>query len=196
MFKNLGTAVRNILILNLLFFGVEYLISDEMLNQIVGWHFLNPNFQPSQIITHMFLHGGILHIALNMLGLWMFGLPIEKQLGTKNFLIFYLVTGISAYFLHCLTISDISVPMVGASGAIYGLLGAFMMLYPNQKVSLIFLPFFGFKAKYFILVLLFIEFILFLTVSDGIGHMAHIGGALSGILMLKLFKNKLLYGTN
>ena len=144
----------------------------------------------------MFLHGGILHIALNMLGLWMFGSAVEKNLGTKNFLLFYLLTGIFAYFTHTLTsMSSIDIPMVGASGAIYGLLGAFGILYPNQKISLIFLPFFGFKAKWFILVLLAIEFVLAFTVNDGIAHMAHFGGAVSGILMLKLFKKKFIYGT-
>ena len=143
-----------------------------------------------QPVTYMFLHGGISHILFNMLVLWMFGVQLERLWGPAYFLRFYLVTGIGA---GVATIAVALLPFefsgptyltgtIGASGAIYGLLMAFAVYYPNTPILLFFL--FPVPAKYFVMI---IGMIAFLSVprSDGVAHVAHLGGLIVGYLYLK-----------
>jgi membrane associated rhomboid family serine protease len=132
----------------------------------------------------MFLHGGILHIGLNMLALWMFGTELEETWGSERFLRFYFVTGIGAAICSVATGWNSYIPIIGASGAIYGLLAAYGMLFPDRTLLLYFIV--PIKAKWFVLILGLITFYSSLTSSgSGIAHIAHLGGMLFGWLYLR-----------
>lgn len=143
-------------------------------------------FMLHQLITHQFLHGGIFHLAFNMLALVSIGPRVEDYFGRKRFIAFYLLCGLGAAFLHMFMINS-SIPMVGASGAIYGVLLVFAILNPEEK--LYFFGIIGLKAKYLVSILFAVEIGLgFFSQGDGIGHFAHIGGGLTGILLLYVNK--------
>jgi membrane associated rhomboid family serine protease len=137
-----------------------------------------------QLGTYLFLHGDIFHIGLNMLALWMFGTELESLWGTRRFTRFYFVTGIGAAICTTLVSWNSYIPTIGASGAIYGLLAAYGILFPERTILLYFvLPI---KAKYFVLILGVITFWSSLTASGGgVAHVAHLGGMIFGWLYLR-----------
>lgn len=155
-------------------------------------------FHPYQIITHMFMHSTFSHLFFNMFGLYMFGSVLESYWGGKKFMTYYFICGLGAIGLHMLVwyfelqgasqaeISQIyRIPVLGASGAIYGLLAAYGMKFPNSTIMLIFPPI-PMKAKYFVLIFAGLELFLGLTGRQpGIAHFAHIGGALIGFLLIR-----------
>ncbi len=163
--------------------------------EMFGWQ--SPFFKPWQLLTHMFLHGSVSHLAFNMLALWSFGRVLEKVWGIQRFLIFYLACGIGAALISQIVDQFFFGPVsnytrtVGASGAIYGLLVAFAVMFPNFKIMLIFLPV-PVAAKHFVPVLLLIDlmagFTGFSIFGQNIAHFAHLGGALIGFLMLNYYK--------
>lgn len=161
--------------------------------EMFGWQ--TSRFAPWQLLTHMFLHGSISHLAFNMLALWSFGRILEKVWGVQRFLVFYLVCGIGAAVISQLVDQFILGPVygytVGASGAIYGLLVAFAMMFPNFKIMLIFLPV-PIAAKYFVPVILLIDlaagFTGFSIFGQNIAHFAHLGGAFMGFLMVSYYQ--------
>ena len=167
--------------------------------QLVGFPFYeifalyppgNPHFEMYQFITYMFLHSGILHIVFNMLALASFGHIIEDYMGRNKFILFYLTTGIGATLLHLL-MTNSQLPMVGASGAIYGILVVSALISPNEKVSIFPIPI-GIKLKYLISVLFGVEILLgIFSTGDGVGHFAHVGGGLTGILFYLINKKVL-----
>ena len=148
----------------------------------------------------MFLHGGLLHIGGNMLYLWIFGNNIEDRLGHFRFLLFYLVSGIIASYAHALSAPSSTVPMIGASGAVAGVLGAYILLFPHARVhTLIFFGFFIQVIK--IPALIVIGFWAIIQVINGIlsqgllpqggvAWFAHIGGFLTGLLTIKIWLPK------
>ena len=152
-------------------------------------------FKPWQVITHMFTHGDNIHLMFNMFALWMFGIVLENKWGRNRFLFFYITCGLGAYILHMLVIylqAKGSAPqtfVVGASGAIYGLLLAFAYLFPNQKLIFLLFPV-PIKAKYFVAILLVVEFYLGLQRFDWdfFAHFAHLGGALTGLVLVWLWQ--------
>lgn len=137
-----------------------------------------------QLGTYLFLHGDIFHIGLNMLALWMFGTELESLWGTRRFTRFYFVTGIGAAICTTLVSWNSYIPTIGASGAIYGLLAAYGILFPERTILLYFvLPI---KAKYFVLILGVITFWSSVTASGGgVAHVAHLGGMIFGWLYLR-----------
>ncbi len=139
-----------------------------------------------QLVTYLFIHSGISHLLFNMLALWMFGVPLEQTWGTKRFLKYYFLCGIGAGLcdvaLHAAT-GNWGTRTVGASGAIYGLLMAFGVLFPNQKVLMDFL--FPIKAKYMVMIYGAIELLLAFSVNDGVSNIAHLGGMVFGYVYLK-----------
>lgn len=145
--------------------------------------FAVPGFAPWQLITYGFLHGGLAHLFFNMFALYMFGLPIEQAWGTRRFLIFYFVCMIGAGLVQ-LTVAAIAgevYPTIGASGAVFGLLLAYGMMYPNSTIMLLFPPI-PMKAKYFVVG--YGALTLFFGVTGtmpGIAHYAHLGGMLFGL---------------
>jgi membrane associated rhomboid family serine protease len=178
----------------------------------------SPFFHWWQPLTHMFMHGGFWHLFFNMYTLYFFGRVLEERWGAKKFLIFYFVTGLGAALVHTGVewiqmhhwmgqVADGSMvaqanihalkmtPTVGASGAIYGVLMGFAMLYPDAVLSLIFPPV-SMKAKWFVLIFGGIELLTGITgVGGGIAHFAHLGGLIFGYFLIMYWKKKrTLYG--
>lgn len=151
-------------------------------------------FRPFQLVTHMFMHADFGHVFFNMLMLFFFGPQLEYFFGPKKFLFFFFSTGFGASILHMIatwfeinylgsSIYVENIPMLGASGAIYGVMAAFAFLFPNQEMSLLFLPI-KFKAVYMIMVLLAISlFSGFQGYGTGVAHFAHLGGAFLGFFI-------------
>jgi membrane associated rhomboid family serine protease len=144
------------------------------------------------IFTSMFMHGGFMHLAGNMLYMWIFADNIEDSLGSKKFLIFYLLAGVGAAMTQVLIDVNSQVPMVGASGAIGGVLGAYLINHPNAKV-LVLIPF-GFFSQLIKIKSLYVLgfwFILqFISSGGGVAYAAHIGGFISGIILILFFNKK------
>lgn len=196
------------------------------LNNMLGLHFfLSSQFHVFQVVTYMFLHVNFMHILMNMLWLWMFGMVVESVWGTRRFLIFYFVCGIGAalcqelaqfgefYSLAANQIPNFTIDQtalvahnseavlalwntVGASGATYGLLLAFGMMFPNEHMFIIPIPI-PIKAKWLIIGSIALEFVSsLLTSRDDIAHIAHLGGALFGFLLYKYWQRKARYGSD
>jgi membrane associated rhomboid family serine protease len=142
----------------------------------------SPNFNFYQFISSMFMHAGITHLLFNMLALLSFGPHVENQLGERKFILFYFIMGVGSSLLQ---MSLTHGPMIGASGAIFGVLVYFTMYNPEAKLSLFLLPIFV-KAKNIMIFMILLEIIQAFTVQDGVGHWAHLGGALTGLILYKL----------
>lgn len=151
---------------------------------------------PLTLFTSMFMHGGLFHLGGNMLYLWIFGDNIEDQLGHVKFFIFYILSGLAASLLHIVSTPNSQIPMVGASGAIAGVLGAYMIRFPRARILT--LIFFGFFIRIVAIPALFVLgfwFILQLafalpsigSTTGGVAFFAHVGGFLAGIILFKLF---------
>ena len=227
LFGNLPTVTKNLLIINIICF-IGSMIFSQATNFFGVFYPDSPFFKIWQVITYMFMHGGFAYIFFNMFALVMFGGVIERILGPKKFLNYYLICGLGAlvlqYGIQAIEVYNIAgsvrasqflnfnfttgmvstnlpisqdqlgtllsiygTPLVGASGAIYGLLLAYGYLFPNAEVMLIFLPI-PIKTKYFIPILIVIEIFLGFSNSGGsIAHLAHVGGALFGFILLKIW---------
>ena len=156
---------------------------------------------PLTILTSMFLHGGWFHLIGNMLFLWIFGKNIEDQLGHLRFLIFYLICGVLASLAHIMVTPHSSIPMVGASGAIAGVLGAYLIRFPNARIltliwfgffiRLVRIPAIFFLGFWFILQLLYGLPSLALRGTGGIAFFAHIGGFIAGLLLFPFWERRL-----
>jgi len=146
---------------------------------------LGTGFWPWQLVTYMFFHGGFLHLFFNMFALWMFGMELEQLWGSKRFLVFYLFCGIVGGLTNLLVAPLVgqAAPTVGASGAVFGVLLAFGMMFPNRPIYLYFLL--PIRAKYFIAAYIGLELFFGVTgTSDGVAHFAHLGGAAAGLLFV------------
>lgn len=211
-------AVKNIILVNVLVYILTLLTGDFMYEKFALFYVESPMFHWWQPITHMFMHGGFFHIFFNMYTLLIFGCALERIWGPKKFLLFYFVTGLGAALLHTgvtalqadhlLGLAQagdmaaaqkywalMATPTVGASGAIYGVLLGYGMLFPNDVLQLLFPPV-ALKAKWFVLIFAAIELLtgVFGT-RDGIAHFAHLGGMLFGLIMILYWKkrNRLYY---
>ncbi|MCB1864099.1 MAG: rhomboid family intramembrane serine protease [Chromatiales bacterium] len=143
-------------------------------------------FAPWQLVTYAFLHGGLLHLAFNLYGLWFFGQHIEAVWGARRFAIFYAVCVIGAGIVQLIvaTNSGELYPTVGASGGVFGVLLAFGLMYPNARLMLLFPPV-PLQAKYFVLIYAGLELWLGVTgTAEGVAHFAHLGGMLFGLLLI------------
>ena len=239
---NITPVVKQLLIINVIFFIGTELVGPVTYDLLAMYYFENPKFEFWQVISHMFMHGGIIHIAFNMFALYSFGSALENMWGGKKFLFFYISCGLGSAALHTLVnyfvfdsaaqilisngfsrdiiistlaegkygvrwadylspaqmqslIDSFRVPVVGASGAIYGLLVAFAFMFPNAKLALLFIPV-PIKAKYFVAGILALDLFLGLKGDSifggggtGVAHFAHIGGALIGFIMMYFWKN-------
>jgi len=137
-----------------------------------------------QLFTYMFLHGGFFHILFNMFVLWMFGQDLEREWGTRAFVKYYLICGIGAGVVTQIALWGQTIPTIGASGAVFGILLAFGMAYPNRYIYLWFL--FPVKAKYLVIGIGLLELMSSINyTTDGIGHFTHLGGLAVGFLYLK-----------
>lgn len=228
-FSLIPPVVKNLLIINGLFFLATMALGSSFNIDLVRWlglHSLeSPNFEPIQLVTHMFMHGGVTHILFNMFALWMFGSTLENYWGGKRFLVYYMMTGLGAAAMQMAVnetqiwmaaaqmtseqvmlvqeeglsllmtsrnyldalMADynllINTPMVGASGAVFGLLLAFGMTFPNSIIYLYFaIPI---KAKYFVIMYGLFELYSGVSNSGGnIAHFAHLGGMVFGFFLI------------
>jgi len=155
------------------------------------WPLQSGRFLPWQLASYSFLHGSFGHLFFNMLALWMFGGEIERLWGTKRYLQFLLASTASAAVVQVIwsfLIGSMS-PTVGASGATFGLLLAFGMLFPERRIMLL-IPPIPMKAKVFVAIFGAIELVLGVTGGSGIAHFAHLGGMLGGFLMIRYWRGQ------
>lgn len=202
-------VIKTIMLINVVIFIVQHLmlsvftIGGVPFDRIIIHYFaLQPFFDGSdiipnnafyfwQLLTYQFLHANFWHIFFNMFVLWMFGTELEDEWGQGNFLAFYILSGIGAGITHLIVSPMLGTiaPTVGASGAVYGILLAFGLSYPDRPIYMF--PFFiPIKAKIFVIVMIAIELIFGFSVNDQIARFAHLGGAATGFLLLK-FGDKL-----
>jgi len=184
--RALTRGVKILLIAN----GLVYLLQQIVGPQMVEWLGCTPtkvlqDLAVYQLFTYMFLHGGFFHILINMFVLWMFGIEIERTWGTKQFFKYYFLTGIAGGIFTVALQPNFPYPTIGASGAIYGLLVAYAVMFPNRTIYLYFLL--PIKVKYAVIMFVIIEFLASMSATpDGIGHWAHLGGAVVGFIYLKI----------
>jgi len=181
--------IRNLVMVNVVVFLLQQFIGG--FTELISLYGIQSDyFRPYQLFTYMFAHGGFLHIFFNMLILSSTGPILENYWGQKKFLTFYLVTGIGAGVFH-LVIEHFFFPgansmMLGASGAIYGVLMGFGMMFPNLEMMLLFPPI-PIKAKYLVWVL---GVMTFLMSGSGVAHFAHLGGIIFGYIMIQIWRNQ------
>lgn len=236
MFNTIPPITRNIIVINVIVFILFFLLNNQALYmKFAAFYPFSPYFRSWQIITHMFMHGGLMHILFNMFTLFSFGPVLERVLGEKKYVILYFVSGLGAFFLYNLwnfievqqiqsslesfgfnlsgflsgesvsfkgsteeiatqqglvdnLRSIISVPMVGASGAIFGVIAAFATLFPDAEIGIMFIPI-PVKVKYVLPVIVLGSIVLGVTGNvGGIAHLAHVGGALVGFLLALYWK--------
>ncbi|MGE5314054.1 MAG: rhomboid family intramembrane serine protease [Acidobacteriota bacterium] len=185
-------VIKALLIANVaVFLGMWFLgnfhIGDYYLGEFFYRYFallpLGTGFMPWQLFTYMFIHAGFTHLLFNMLALWMFGMELENTMGSRRFLLFYILCGLGGGLANLLIAPLFTSvgPTVGASGAIYGVLLAFGMMFPDRLIFIYF--FIPIKAKYFVILYMALEFIS-VGSMDGVAHFAHLGGALVGFIFL------------
>ena len=219
-FANIPLVIRNIIIINAFMLILTMINREFMLERFALFYPASPFFKPWQIVSHIFMHGNFGHLLFNMYSLWMFGSVLEQLWGPKKFLLYYLVTGLGAAALHMgvqwieasSLVSKINengveamqaltryrmlmnTPTVGASGAVYGILLAYGMLFPNNELRIIFLPI-ALKAKYFVIIFAVIELVLGLVGGGNIAHFAHLGGMIFGFILVRYWRkrNRLYY---
>ena len=229
-------VVKNLIIINVIMLLVTWVAGTRFhvdMNRILGLFYPgSEHFRPFQIVTHMFMHGGVTHLFFNMFALWMFGRVLENVWGGKRFLVYYFVTGLGAAALHSLVHYITSVPLlkeldpvvvqrvideggslitqgrnyvdpsmarlnliyniptVGASGAVFGVLLAFGMLFPNTQLMLLFPPI-PIKAKWLVIGYGVLE--LWLGISQpgsNVAHFAHLGGMIFGFFLIKYWNKR------
>ncbi len=238
MFNSIPPITKNLIIINVIVFIGSYFLGSKAIEYLAGFYPFSPFFHSWQVITHMFMHGSIMHILFNMFTLFSFGPILEQTLGEKRYLILYFLSGLGAFFLFngwnfvevqqytrdlqelgfnvsaylsgasvefsgnagavlkqkelLENLKDIvTTPMVGASGAIFGVVAAFATLYPDAKIGIMFIPV-PMKVKYLMPVVIVVS--VYLGVSGnggGIAHLAHVGGALVGWLLARNWKKHL-----
>lgn len=181
--QRIPPIVLNLIIINVIVF-VAQLVFDRTwgLTEILALHsYASGEFKPYQLVTHMFAHGGFLHIFFNMYSLWLFGSVLERMWGPRKFIIFYFVCGLAAGLTQMFFVPNGEA--IGASGAIMGLLGAFAYTFPNTEFFIIPFPF-PIKAKY--MAAIFAAFDIFggFAGGDDVAHFAHIGGLVMGLILV------------
>lgn len=213
-------VTKNLIIINVLCFLATFVLERYGidLNDLLGLHFfLADKFNPAQLFTYMFMHGGVSHLFFNMFAVWMFGRVLEQVWGPSRFLFYYILCGVGAgviqeivQFVHYETVlsgyDSVSdggnhiIPMaeylnllvtVGASGAVYAILLAFGMLFPNQQLFIFPLPV-PIKAKYFVIGYAVLELYLGLSnrAGDNVAHFAHLGGMIFGFILITYWRKK------
>jgi membrane associated rhomboid family serine protease len=205
-YNNFGNSIQrqspvvfNLIIINVLVFLIQMFFDGNeqvITSKLAIHHYSSQFFEPYQIVTNMFAHGGVSHIVFNMFALYTFGVWLERVWGPKRFLIFYLICGLFAGLAQMMFLKDTVVQQngenvlmigsaLGASGAIMGLFAAFGYLFPNTELMMLFIPV-PIKAKYMVAIMAAIDLFGGLRPggSDGIGHYAHLGGLVMGFILV------------
>ncbi len=198
-------ATRALLIANVVVFGLQQFFPEPLLIHFALWPWgaaqpalsshgvVLVGFQVWQLVTYAFMHGSLTHIAFNMFALWMFGGPIERLFGKREFLVYYFVSLIVAGICHELVVYFFTggfYPTIGASGGIFGLLLAFGMMFPHERIMLI-IPPIPMPAWVFVTGYGVLELVLGITGTEsGVAHFAHLGGMLGGFLLIEYWRGK------
>ena len=190
--SNVPKAVKHIILINVCML-VLTMLDGHLMDRLFALNPITFIYKPWQLVTYMFMHGSIGHLFFNMYTLYIFGSVLENIWGTKKFLKFYFITGIGAGLFNILVqhlTGDFAL-MVGASGAIYGILMGYAMLYPDSVLTLIFPPV-SLKAKWFVLIFAGIELLLGLSnnPADNVAHFAHLGGLVFAFILLMFWKKR------
>jgi membrane associated rhomboid family serine protease len=189
----LSPVVRNLIFINVIVFLISAILPIE--SWLALWNVQSPNFRPYQLFTYMFSHADFFHIFFNMLLLSFFGPILEEFWGQKNFLLFYIATGIGAAVFNILMALFFGIGvfgvMIGASGAVYGVMTAFGILFPNMELRLLLLPV-SFKAKYMVMVLGSIAIYSGFRSApgDNTAHLAHLGGIVMAIILIQFWMRR------
>ena len=189
----LTPVVRNLIFINVIVFLISAVVPLE--SWLALWNVQSPNFRPYQLFTYMFSHADFFHIFFNMLLLSFFGPVLEEFWDQKNFLLFYIATGIGAAVFNILMALFFGIGvfgvMIGASGAVYGVMTAFGIIFPNMELRLLFLPV-SFKAKYMVMVLGAIAIYsgFRATPGDNTAHLAHLGGIVMAIILIQFWMRR------
>ncbi len=192
-FQELPIVVKNILIINIILFVGKFMLSDRInLDAFLDLYPIGSDyFKPHQFISYMFMHADFMHILFNMLAVYMFGSILENIWGSKRFLNFYLLCGLGAAALQ-LAISSFNnefTILLGASGAVFGLLVAFAIMFPNTELQLYFII--PVKAKYLVTFYALYELYNGFFSMDNVAHFAHLGGLIVGLIIMMIWrKNK------
>jgi membrane associated rhomboid family serine protease len=190
MFRSIPQTTQTLLGLNVIAFALQTILGGEFFAQLALWP-LGPEFAPWQIITYGFLHGSFMHLLFNMFGLYMFGSDIERVWGSRRYLTYYLVCVVTAAAAQ-LTVTWLTgaiYPTVGASGAVFGLLLAFGMMFPRRTVMLL-IPPIPMPAWLFVTLYGMIELYLGITgTASGVAHFAHLGGMVGGYCMIQYWRS-------
>ena len=206
MLQNLPRVTKLLLIANLVGFVLQWLLGDAALASLMLWPigegtydpsaFETPSFLPWQVVSYAFLHGGLMHLAFNMLALVMFGAPLEYTWGERRFLTYYLVCVVGAAICQLIvgwwavSQGTPAYPTIGASGGVFGLLLAYGMLFPNQRVMLL-IPPIPMKARTLVIVYGLFELMVGVTgLQPGVAHFAHLGGMLFGWLLIRYWRGQ------
>jgi len=209
MFQKIPPVTRALIIANVVMFLLQQMLGEAVLASLELWP-LGPNgldlfatgyeFQPWQLLTYGFMHGGFPHLLFNMLALYMFGSPLEYTWGNRRFLTYFLVCIAGAGLLQLVVAwwsmsqGGAPYPTVGASGGVFGLLLAYGMLFPNQRVMLLFPPI-PMKARTLVIVYGAVELLLgFTGWQPGVAHFAHLGGMLFGWLLIRYWRGQPPFG--
>src|SRR5262249_18751548 len=192
----------SLVVLNVLVFLYQLSLGSDGQAFVYEYGLVPAMFSWPSVITSMFLHGGFLHIAGNMLYLWVFGNNVEDSMGHFRFLVFYLLCGVAAAAGHVMISPDSTVPTMGASGAIAGVLGAYLLLFPSAKIdtwipvwwlflTTIEVPAFFFLGFWFLLqVISGLPELAFSSAQGGVAWWAHIGGFVAGVVLIPFFKRR------
>jgi membrane associated rhomboid family serine protease len=192
-------ATRALLFINVAIFAVQLLTGDLLLRPFALWPPASPqfpgapSFQVWQLLTYGFLHGSLTHLFFNMFALYMFGGEIERLLGTKHYVVYYLACVVGAAVAQFVVVSNMEmqpIPTVGASGGVFGLLLAFGMAYPQRRIMLLFPPI-PMPAWLFVTLYGLLELYLGVTGSgQGVAHFAHLGGMVAGYALLVYWRGQ------
>ena len=189
-------VLKNLMIANAIIYLAIVLLPDFnsfAARYAVLYWFQSPLFHSWQYITYMFMHASFSHLFFNMFALWMFGRTLEYELGSRRFLLYYIVCGVGAALVQMGVVwltGDYGIQLLGASGAVMGLLLAFGVMHPNNIIMLM-IPPIPMKAKYFVIAYAVLElFMGWRGYQSGVAHFAHVGGMLWGWLLLRYWKSK------
>lgn len=204
--QNIPPVTRALLIANVLIFLLQQVAGDWLIAHFALWPVASwpidavrlpdgsmlQGFEPWQLVSYGFLHGGLPHIAFNMLALWMFGVPVEQAFGTKRYTFFYFVCVIGAALAQLATIHFFKpydfYPTLGASGGVFGIMLAYAMIYPSARIIMLFFPV-PIPAPIAVIGYMVVELVLGVTgTQEGVAHFAHLGGAAAGFVLLRWWR--------
>ena len=193
--SNVPVVTKNLLIINVILFAATFLGERFFKTNVMGWLVLyDPHsvlFRLWQTVTYMFMHGGFWHLFMNMYTLYIFGSVVERMIGSRKFTILYLISGLGAAAVHLLVMTwmrGAAAPMLGASGAVYGVLIAYAMIFPNSRIALIFPPI-SLNAKWMVIIFAVLSLVVGVTgTAEGVAHFAHLGGMIFGFLVVYFWK--------